>query len=136
MNNISTYILEKLVINKNIKTQSSLENRQTRENWSIENAENGDIVSWNDDTLLFIYKCLNTGNNKINNATDNAIVFHASWISDDRNILEIGIDTGVGDTSKPYLYKLAPVEKCKNFYQEIEKKGYKWDDIHKKIIKK
>ncbi|MBR6908358.1 hypothetical protein IKN40_07975 [bacterium] len=130
MKQLNNFIIEKLKINSKSKV-----NVKDPDTWTINDAEDGDIVSWNGDTLLFIYKCLNSGDNKINSTPDDTIVFHASWICDSRNILDIGIDTGVGDTSKPNLFKLASKEMCEKFYKELENRGYKWDNMRKEIIK-
>ena len=130
MKQLNNFIIEKLKINSKSKI-----NVKDPDKWTINDAEDGDIVSWNGDTLLFIYKCLNSGDNKVSSAPDNSIVFHAAWICDSRNILDIGIDTGVGDTSKPHLFKLASEDMCEKFYKELNKKGYKWDNIKKEIVK-
>ena len=129
MIDIKNYILEKLKIGTNTKIRT-----RNKENWSIENAEDGDVVCWNGDTLFFIYKCLNTGYD-YSNASENAIVYHASYIADNRQKIDIGPDTGVGDTSKPQLFKLATDEQCRQFYKALEKHGYKWDDNKKEIVK-
>ena len=125
MKNINQFIIEKFKINiNNIK--------KSNEPWSIENAEDGDIVELNE-TLLFIYKGLNKDFH-VNNAGSNAIVYHATYICDNRKLLKVGIDTGVGTIDKPDRYKLASKEKCEEFYEELKKKGYKWDNKKLKIV--
>lgn len=135
MESIQKYIHEKLVLNKELANHYKNKHKVDRENWSITNAQDGDIVVLHD-TLLFIYKCLNTGSNKINNTGPETIIYHAYYLADDRKKLDVGIDTGVGNISRPYLFKLATEEQCEEFYQALDKEGYKWDDIHKKIVKK
>lgn len=121
-------VTEKLIINKNIKIKRNLDN------WTIETAQDGDIVEL-DDTLLFIYKGLNKDIH-VNNAGDDAIVYHATYICDERKKLEVGIDTGVGViTGRSNRYKLASEEKCDEFMEALKKAGYKWDDNKLKIVK-
>ena len=129
MKQLNNFILEKLKINSKSKI-----NVRDKENWSILNAEDGDVIAWNGDTLFFIYKCLNTGYD-YSNANENAIVYHATYLADNRQKIEIGPDTGVGDTSKPKLFKLATDEQCDAFYKALEKNGYKWDDDKKEVVK-
>ena len=61
MKQLNNFIIEKLKINSKSKI-----NIKDPDTWTINDAEDGDIVCWNGDTLLFIYKCLNSGDNKIN----------------------------------------------------------------------
>ena len=99
------------------------------------NAEDGDIVELND-TLLFIYKGLNKDFH-VNNAGDNAIVYHATYICDNRKKLEVITDTGVGTIdNKPEHFKLASPEKCEEFYKALDKAGYKWDETKLEVVKK
>ncbi len=128
MKQIIEFINEKLIINKNIKIKRNLDN------WTIENAQDGDIVEL-DKSLLFIYKGLNKDIH-INNTSDGTIVYHATYICDERKKLKVGVDTGVGNiTRNPLKYKLASEEKCEEFYEALKKAGYKWDDSKLKIIK-
>ena len=128
MKNLKDIILEKLIINKNIKIKRNLDD------WTIETAQDGDIVEL-DDTLLFIYKGLNKDFH-VNNAGDDAIVYHATYICDDRKKLEVGVGTGVGViTGRSDRYKLASEEKCEEFMEALNKAGYKWDDNKLKIVK-
>ena len=128
MKQIIEFINEKLIINKNIKIKRNLDD------WTIETAQDGDIVEMNE-TLLFIYKGLNKDFH-VNNADDDAIVYHATYICDDRKKLEVGVDTGVGTISERLeRYKLASEEKCEEFMKALKKAGYKWDDNKLKIIK-
>lgn len=121
-------INEKLIINKNIKIKRNLDD------WTIETAQDGDIVEL-DDTLLFIYKGLNKDLH-VNNASPDAIVYHATYICDERKRLEVGIDTGVGAiTGRSNKYKLASEDKCDEFMEALRKKGYIWDDNKLKIVK-
>ena len=130
MKDLKDIIQEKLKIGS--KTQIHTRNP---ENWSIIDAEDGDIVEL-DDTLLFIYKGLNK-NLHVNNACPNAIVYHATYICDYRKKLSVGIDTGVGTIdNKPERYKLASPKKCEEFYQALDKHGYKWDETKLEIVKK
>lgn len=135
MESIQNYIHEKLVLNKELANHYKNKHKVDREHWSITNAQDGDIVVWND-TLWFIYKCLNQGSNRINNTGSNTIIYHAYYLADNRKKLVVGIDTGVGDISKPDLFKLATEEQYQEFYQALDKEGYKWDNIHKKIVEK
>lgn len=128
MKQIIEFINEKLIINKNIKIKRNLDD------WSIETAQDGDIVEMIND-LLFIYKGLNKDLH-VNNASSDAIVYHATYICDERKKLEVGIDTGVGVISeRPERYKLASEEKCDEFMEALKKEGYKWDDNKLKIVK-
>ena len=128
MKQIIEFINEKLIINKNIKIKRNLDD------WTIETAQDGDIVAL-DETLLFIYKGLNKDFH-INNSGDDVIVYHATYICDNRKKLEVITDTGVGTIEKPERYKLASPEKCEEFYQALDKAGYKWDETKLEVIKK
>ena len=130
MNNINQYITEKLKIN----SKSKIYNKNS-EDWSILNAEDGDIVEL-DDNLLFIYKGLNKDFH-VNNAGPYAIVYHAYYLCDNRKKLEVITDTGVGEiNNKPERYKLASPEKCEEFYKALDDHGYKWDETKLEVIKK
>ena len=129
MKQLNNFIIEKLKITKNTKIIV-----RDKEHWSILNAEDGDIVKWNGDVLFFIYKCLNTGYD-YSNASEDAIVYHATYIADHRKKLDVCTDTGVGTIKNPHLYQLATDEECENFYKALEKNGYKWDDIKKEVVK-
>ena len=130
MKNLKELIQEKLKVGS--KTQIHTRNSK---DWSIVNAEDGDIVELNDN-LLFIYKGLNKDLH-INNAGDNAIVYHAYYLCDNRKKLEVITDTGVGEiNNKPERYKLASQEKCEEFYQALDKAGYKWDETKLEVVKK
>lgn len=128
MKQIIEFINEKLIINRNIKIKRNLDD------WSIKTAQDGDIVEMIND-LLFIYKGLNKDLH-VNNASSDAIVYHATYFCDERKKLEVGIDTGVGVISeRPERYKLASEEKCDEFMEALKKAGYKWDDNKLKIVK-
>ena len=128
MKQIIEFINEKLIINKNIKIKRNLDD------WTIETAQDGDIVELDED-LLFIYKGLNKDIH-VNNAGDDAIVYHATYICDERKKLDVGVDTGVGViTGRSNRYKLASEEKCDEFMEALKKAGYKWDDNKLKIVK-
>jgi len=129
MKDLKEIIQEKLKINS--KTQ--IHNRNPKD-WSILNAEDGDIVELYEN-LLFIYKGLNKDYH-INNASPDAIVYHATYICDNRKKLEVSTDTGVGTIEKTERYKLASPEKCEEFYQALDKAGYKWDETKLEVIKK
>lgn len=94
MKTITNFIFEKLKLSKDIAL----------EEWNINNAADGDIIQWNDSELYFIYKCLNT-NQKYSHANEDSIVFHIA-VNLERDIVYPGPDTGIGDISKPELYKL------------------------------
>jgi len=129
MKTLKEHIVEGLKIGANTKV-----NTRDLENWTIKTAQDGDIVELNED-LLFIYKGLNKDFH-VNNASDDAIVYHATYICDDRKKLEVGVDTGVGVISeKPERYKLASEEKCDEFMEALKKAGYRWDDVKKEIVK-
>ena len=123
---LNNYITEKLKINS--KSKISIKDK---ENWSIKTAEDGDIIY--NGSFLFIYKCLRK-DCKIphNNASPNAIVYHAICYHSGR--IKVEIDTGVGTDDNDY-YELATDEQCENFYKALEKNGYKWDDNKKEIVK-
>ena len=129
MKQITNFISEGLRINKNTKVTRNFDE------WSILDAEDGDIVELDED-LLFIYKGLNKDFH-VNNAGDDAIVYHATYICDERKKLDVGIDTGVGViTGRSNRYKLASEEKCEEFYEALDKAGYKWDEAKLEIVKK
>ena len=127
MKQLSQYILEKL----QIKKDSKIKNHQ--ENWSIETAEDGDIVIDQND-LYFIYKCLNEGK-KYTNAASNAIVYHVAGILDERRKIFLGPDTGVGTLENKKYFRLATEEECNNFFEFLKEKGYKWNDKKLELIK-
>ena len=127
MKQLSQYILEKL----QIKKDSKIKNHQ--ENWSIETAEDGDIVIDQND-LYFIYKCLNEGK-KYTNATSNAIVYHVAGILDERRKIFLGPDTGVGTLENKKYFRLATEEECNNFFEFLKEKGYKWNDKKLELTK-
>jgi len=129
MKNLKEIICEKLKINSKTK----IHNRNPKD-WSILNAEDGDIVELYEN-LLFIYKGLNKDLH-VNDAVSDAIVYHATYICDYRKKLEVITDTGVGTIEKPERYKLASPEKCEEFYQALDEHGYKWDEIKLEVVKK
>ena len=125
MKDINQFINEKFKINiNNIKNNN--------EQWSIKTAKNGDIVSWNDGNIIFIYKCLNTGYD-YSNSSENDIVFHVVYLKPSKKII-MGPDTGIGTGDKPELFKLATDEECNILYDALNKNGYKWDDKKLKIV--
>ena len=130
MKKINQYIIERLRLSKN--DISNNRHISYRDNWSILNAENGDIVKCYSSGLLFIYKGLNKDFH-INNASLNAIVYHAFYINDDRKKVVVKIDTGVGTTTNKFL--LASEEEQDEFYQALEKNGYRWDENKLEIVK-
>jgi len=130
MKDLKDIIQEKLKVSSKTKIHT-----RNPEDWSIVDAEDGDIVELNDN-LLFIYKGLNKDFH-VSNAGDDAIVYHAVYICDNRKKLEVKIDTGVGTIDVvPERYKLASSEKCEEFYQALDKAGYKWDETKLEVIKK
>jgi len=130
MKNLKELIQEKLKVGSKTRIHT-----RNPEDWSIDKAEDGDIVELNDN-LLFIYKGLNKDFH-VNNAGDNAIVYHATYICDNRKKLEVITDTGVGEiNNRPERYKLASSEKCEEFYQALDKAGYKWDETKLEVVKK
>ena len=130
MKNLKEIIQEKLKVGSKTKIHT-----RNPEDWNIENAEDGDIVELND-TLLFIYKGLNKDYH-VNNAGPYAIVYHATYICDNRKKLEVITHTGVGTIdNRPERYKLASPEKCEEFYQALDKAGYKWDETKLEVVKK
>ena len=132
MKNLINYIQEGLKVN----SKSKFGKYRDRENWSIKNAEDGDIVSMYAGTLFFIYKCLN-GEHPINNTSADTIVYHAYYmISAHRKKLEVGIDTGVGgiNGNNYSSFKLATDEEQEEFYKVLREHGYEWDNNKKKIV--
>ena len=115
-----------------------------RENWSIKNAQNGDIVEfihpdiqiWNKGgKQFFIYKSLNKGKDKIYpNSSETTIIFHAVLVIP-YNKLVVSEDMGVGDVNHPEWYKLATDEEYEMFYEKLYEKGYKWDKNKLEIVK-
>lgn len=126
---LNKYVTEKLKVGSKTKIHT-----RNPENWSIIDAEDGDIVELNNN-LLFIYKGLNKDFH-VNNSSDDAIVYHATYIYDNRKKLKVITDTGVGTIDEnPERYKLASLEKCEEFYQALDKAGYKWDETKLEIVK-
>lgn len=110
-----------------------------KENWSIDKAENGDMIVINSG-LLFIYKSLDT--EKKFSTFSNAIVYHACCSIKNESIpenhnLQIGPSIGVGTTkdNKINNYKLAPKKLCDEFIKLLEKEGYKWDEVKLELTK-
>lgn len=132
MKNLNDYIIEKFKINSTTVKKSK--KNKYKKDWSIQTAEDGDFVAL-DETLLFIYKGLNKDFH-VNNAGDDAIVYYATYICDDRKKLEVGVDTGVGGIyGRPERYKLASEEKCKEFKEALKKAGYEWDEFNNELNK-
>ena len=131
MNNISNFIIEKLKINSKSKIEKD------RKNWSIEKARDGDIIKWNtknNNTLFFIYKCLNE-NKKYNKFIDeNSIVYHAA-LNMTRNVFYLGPEVGVGSIENKDEYTLASDEECDKFYELLKNHNYIWDSVKLKLIK-
>ena len=123
------FIQEKLKINSKSKV-----NIRNKENWSIKNAEDGDIVLDNWGRLFFIYKCLNTNYKYCDESNENAIVYHAIYFKK-RNEIKVATDIGVGVNNDELRYKLATDEQCEEFYKALKDHGYKWDDIKKEVVK-
>ena len=123
MKDLKDIIQEKLKVGSKTKIHT-----RNPEDWSIIDAEDGDIVKWNDSGLYFIYKCLDTDNK--------TIIYHIACILDDRKILYEGPDKGVGDITKPNLFKLASEKEKEKFFEFLKEKGYKWDDTKLEVVKK
>jgi len=128
MKQITNYIKEGLRINKNIIIKKS------PDNWSIENAEDGDFVNWNGTELYFIYKCLNKELDKPKNLSSDTIIYHAAY-SFSIKTLNIGPNSGVGDIKYPKNFSLASEEKKEDFIEVLKDKGYEWDEDKKELIK-
>ena len=132
MKDLKDIIFEKILINKDTEIQSSLELRQSRKNWSIDKAEDGDII-YKGSNLYFIYKCVNDKKYSIYSSED-AIIYHICGNPVTKRV-SVGPDCGVGlITDNKNNFKLASVEQCKVFLDFLKEKGYKWDDKNKKII--
>ena len=126
MKDINQFITEKFKLSvKNIKKKN--------EQWSIENAEDGDFVRCLE-TLIFIYKCLNK-NKQYSTATEDAIVYHAAFFNDNRKKVTIGPDTGVGNPKSKYRFQLATDEEIEEFKKALYIEGYKWDENKLEILK-
>lgn len=126
-------LVEHLKVNSKSKITNHLD-RQILEDWSIKEAEDGDIVNWNSTGAFFIYKCLNEGK-KYTKASAEAIVYHVAY---DFNIkhLTVGPDTGFGTPYEhPENFKLASIDKCEELFEVLKKNGYEWDENHKELIK-
>ena len=126
MKQLNQYIQEKLKINSKSKISTN--------QWSIEDAKNGDFIHCLD-TLLFIYYCLNT-DKLFSLADEDAIVCHAVFFNDSRKKIEIGPDTGVGTIRSKYEYKLATEEEKEEFLKYLEKNGYEWDEKNLQVLQK
>ena len=122
------HILEGLKIGANTKV-----NTRDLENWTIKTAQDGDIVKCMG-CLLFIYKGLNKDLH-VSSASGSAIVYHATYLNDNRKKLDVGVDTGVGGIYEFDDYRLASEEECEEFYDALKKAGYQWDDDKKEIVK-
>lgn len=132
MQSLYNFITEKFKINS--KTAKKTRNL---EDWSIENAEDGDFVNWNSTELYFIYKCLNGEleeplNNRLGPDT---IIYHAAY-NFNLEKLDIGPDTGVSDIKHPKNFTLASEEKKEAFIKVLKDNGYEWDEYKKELIKK
>ena len=134
MKSINKFILEKLKITKDTKI-----NVKNLDTWTINDAEDGDIIekkSFVNNKIYFMYKCLNIGK-KYSPGSENAIVYHAIWLPYKKNI-DIKTYTGVGtidEYNSDNIFHLASEEICEKFYKDINKQGYKWDNIKKEIVK-
>jgi len=129
-------IIEGLKINSKTKLVKKY-NRYVK-NWTIENAEDGDIVKVNNQ-IFFIYKCLNTNKKYLRQANEDTIIYHASYLrikhaDGYKHIIKIGPNSGVG-TVGTLSYELASDKECENFINELKKQGYKWDFENKELIK-
>ena len=118
-------IIEKLKISSNTKVYS-------KNDWSINKAEDGDFVCCLND-VFFIYKGLNKDVLKLHNIDDNAIIYHASLYD---NNVDIGPCSGVGTIDNNYEFRLMTDKEHQNFIEALNKKGYKWDEVNLKVIKK
>lgn len=131
MKKINDFIVEKFKINsKTVKPLS----RQLIDDWSIENAEDGDIVNSNDGDLYFIYKCLNT-NKKYGSLSEDSIIYHVVYSTVSSKLI-IGPDYGIGTLRYHSPMKLATLEECENLFKVLEKNNLEWDEKNKKLIKK
>ena len=124
-------IIEKLKVNSNTKVHN-----RNPEDWNIEKAENGDIVCTK--YVCFIYKCLDKDKKYSN--SDRAIIYHACYNLSSfhsSKSLSIGPDIGVGSlkASDYQKFKLSSKEECKELFDALKKKGYKWDDKNLKLVK-
>lgn len=129
MKDLKDIIQEKLKVGSKTKIHT-----RNPEDWDIQNAENGDFVVWTPGTLYFIYAGLNK-DFKVNNTTDDAIVYHILYNPDQDKIYP-GPDTGIGDINKPNVYQLASEEEREILLKGIDKGGYKWDETKLEVIKK
>lgn len=126
METLNNFIIEKLKLSRNTKFRDL-------DNWSIKTAEDGDIITGYG-LIYFIYKCLND-NHKYSNTSERSIIYHVLYIDDDREILNIGPDVGVGSINNPGNYRLATEEECEKLFKALKKKGYKWNENQLKIVK-
>ena len=129
MKQLKEIIQEKLKINSKTKIHT-----QNQEDWTIKDAEDGDMVVWTPGPLIFIYKGLNK-EFKVNSTTDDAIVYHILYNPEQDKIYP-GPDTGIGDINKPNVYRLATEEEYEILLGGINKHGYKWDETKLEVVKK
>ena len=117
MKQITSYILEKFVINSKTKLSK----------WNIKNAEDGDFVKWRN--IYFIYKDINTGYKYSDNLDDDIIMYHAVYNKRTKRI-NIGEGAGVGSlgTMSVSAYELMNDDEKEEFIKALKDKGYKWDD--------
>jgi len=106
------------------------------ENWTINDAEDGDIIisKYNQ----FIYKCLNDDKKYCSEPT--AIIYHACYNLTpfhSSKPLSIGPDIGVGSLKDGNYqqFKLSSKEECKELFNALDKAGYKWNDVKLKLVK-
>ena len=119
-------IIEKLKVNSK---------SQVNNDWSIEDAKDRDIImsKYNQ----FIYKGLNKDKKYCPEPT--AIIYHACYnLSSFRSKpLSIGPYIGVGSLKdRDYQnFKLSSKEECKELFDALKQKGYKWDDKNLKLVR-
>lgn len=123
-------IIEKLKINSKTKVHN-----RNPEDWTIENAEDGDFVACLDDTV-FIYKCLNKDIKKYPQFDDDTIIYHVCYDESNKGI-HMGPMCGVGNIHNRNFYKfrLATNKQKQEFINALKSKGYEWDDTKLELVK-
>lgn len=132
MKSFKSFINEALKINSKSKINKHLE-RQLLDDWTIDKAEDGDIVHNIGSELYFIYKCLNTDHKYKKDLSENTIIYHVAY-DFKRDDLSIGPDCGIGGIEYRKYFELATIDKCEELFKALKNHLYKWDEINKKLV--
>ena len=120
-------IIEKLKVNSK---------SQVNNDWTIETAEDGDIIM--SEYNQFIYKGLDEDKKYCSEPT--AIIYHVCYNLSSvpsSKPLSIGPDIGVGSLKDGdyQKFKLSSKEECKELFDALKQKAYKWNEEKLKLEK-